>query len=283
MGFFVRACFAGCVGLSCDAFESTGFVVDDLDVVLTFTVATGLKGSGFLVVAAAAVVGFLAAVVSGGRVTSFLAAAAGGGLGCADVVLPVDGAVLTLETVLAVAAVESLVVAVGDLDVADVGLEVERPGEGLVVFDAAGLAALAVVKALVFGAVEGALLATAVVLGLAPLTVSVASFFLGVPFTDGLVPFVTVAAATEVVLASPADLLSGTLVWFLAVVETADVPSGLLGTAPANKDVFTVDVAAVFLPGVAETPEADLTSFAVRFEAVPGRELEAPAEAKSFV
>lgn len=70
MGFFVRACFAGCVGLSCDAFESTGFVVDDLDVVLTFTVATGLKGSGFLVVAAAAVVGFLAAVVSGGRVTS---------------------------------------------------------------------------------------------------------------------------------------------------------------------------------------------------------------------
>lgn len=61
----------------------------------------------------------------------FLAAAAGGGLGCADVVLPVDGAVLTLETVLAVAAVESLVVAVGDLDVADVGLEVERPGEGL--------------------------------------------------------------------------------------------------------------------------------------------------------
>lgn len=62
----------------------------------------------------------------------FLAAAAGGGgLGCADVVLPVDGAVLTLETVLAVAAVESLVVAVGGLDVADVGLEVERPGEGL--------------------------------------------------------------------------------------------------------------------------------------------------------
>lgn len=60
----------------------------------------------------------------------FLAAAAGG-LGCADVVLPVDGAVLTLETVLAVAAVESLVVAVGGLDVADVGLEVERPGEGL--------------------------------------------------------------------------------------------------------------------------------------------------------
>lgn len=61
----------------------------------------------------------------------FLAAAAGGGLGCADVVLPVDGAVLTLEAVLAVAAVESLVVAVGGLDVADVGLEVERPGEGL--------------------------------------------------------------------------------------------------------------------------------------------------------
>lgn len=283
MGFFVRACFAGCVGLNCDAFESTGFVVDDLDVVLTFTVATGLKGSGFLVVAAAAVVGFLAAVVSGGRVTSFLAAAAAGGLSCADVVLPVDGAVLTLETVLAVVVVESLVVAAGGLDVADVGLEAERPGEGLVVFDAAAPAALAVVNALVFGAVEGALLATAVVLGLAPLTVSVASFFLGVPFTDGLVPFVTVAAATEVVLAGPADLLSGTLVWFLAVVETADVPSGLLGTAPANEEVFTVDVAAVFLPGAAETPEADLTSFAVRFEAVPGRELEAPAEAKSFI
>lgn len=64
----MRACFAGCVGLNCDAFESTGFVVDDLDVVLTFTVATGLKGSGFLVVAAA--VGFLTGVVSGGRVTS---------------------------------------------------------------------------------------------------------------------------------------------------------------------------------------------------------------------
>lgn len=56
--------------MNCDAFEFTGFVVDDLDVVLTFTVATGLKGSGFLVVAAAAVVGFLTGVVSGGRVTS---------------------------------------------------------------------------------------------------------------------------------------------------------------------------------------------------------------------
>lgn len=56
--------------MNCDAFESTGFVVDDLDVVLTFTVATGLKGSGFLVAAAAAVVGFLTGVVSGGRVTS---------------------------------------------------------------------------------------------------------------------------------------------------------------------------------------------------------------------
>lgn len=56
--------------MNCDAFESTGFVVDDLNVVLTFTVATGLKGSGFLVVAAAAVVGFLTGVVSGGRVTS---------------------------------------------------------------------------------------------------------------------------------------------------------------------------------------------------------------------
>lgn len=55
--------------MNCDAFESTGFVVDDLDVALTFTVATGLKGSGFLVVAAAAVVGFLTGV-SGGRVTS---------------------------------------------------------------------------------------------------------------------------------------------------------------------------------------------------------------------
>lgn len=54
--------------MNCDAFESTGFVVDDLDVVLTFMVATGLKGSGFLVVAAAA--GFLTGVVSGGRVTS---------------------------------------------------------------------------------------------------------------------------------------------------------------------------------------------------------------------
>lgn len=60
------------------------------------------------------------------------AAAAAGGLGCADVVLPVDGAVLTLETVvLAVGVVESLVVAVGGLDVADVGLEVKRPAEGL--------------------------------------------------------------------------------------------------------------------------------------------------------
>lgn len=62
----------------------------------------------------------------------FLAAAAVGGLGCADVVLPVDGAVLTLETVvLAVGVVESLVVAAGGLDVVDVGREVERIGEGL--------------------------------------------------------------------------------------------------------------------------------------------------------
>lgn len=214
-GFFVRTGFVGCVGLDCVALESTAFVVDDLDAVFTLTVATGLEGSGFLGAAdAAAVVGFLVAVVERGRLTSFLAAAGGGGLGCAAVVLPVDGAALTLETaVLAVGVAESLVVAVGGLEAIDVGREVEGPVAGLVVFDAAAPAALVVVEALVFGAVEGALLvAAAVVLGLAPLTVSVVGFFLGVPFNDDLVPFVTVPAATEVVLVGPADFLSGTLV-----------------------------------------------------------------------
>lgn len=65
-------------------------------------------------------------------------------------------------------------------------------------------------------------------------------------------------------------------------METADAPIGLLGTAPAN-DVFAVVVAAVFLPKAAERLEEDLTSFATRCEALPGRALEAPAEAEGFI
>lgn len=101
-----------------------------------------------------------------------------------------------------------------------------------------------------------------VVLGL---TVSATGLFLRVPFTVvGLVPFVTVAAATEVALAIPTGFLSGTLVWFLTVEETAATRTGLLGTAPAPDVFAVVVVVAVFLTAAAETLLEDLTSFTVR-------------------
>lgn len=229
----------------------------------------GLEGSGFLLAAdAVAVAGFLATAAEGGRLTSFLAAAGLGG--SAAVVLPVDGAVVTLEAaVLAVAVVEGLLVAVVGLVVVVGGRDAEGPVAGLVVFEAAAPTALVVVEVLDFGAVEATvLLGAAVVLGLAPPTVSAPGLFLGMPFTVvGLVPFVAVAAATEVVLAGPADLLSGTLAWVLTVVEAAAAPpTGLLGTAPAD-DAFAVAVAVVLLE--------DFTPFPVRCGAVPGRGLDA--------
>lgn len=69
--------------------------------------------------------------------------------------------------------------------------------------------ALVAVEELDFGRVEATVLfAEAVVLGRASLTVSVPGLFLKEPFpVVGLVPFVTVAAATEVVLAGPAGFL----------------------------------------------------------------------------
>ena len=121
-------------------------------------------------------------------------------------------------------------------------------------------------------------------LGLAALTVSAAVLLLGAPFTAVLVPFVAVAAATDVVLVGPTGFLSGTLVWFLAVEETAATRAGLFGTAPAadaDADAFGIVVAAVFLAEVvfAELLLEDWTLFIVRCDAAPGRELdpEAPA------
>lgn len=186
------------------------------------------------------------------------AAVLGGG---AVVILPVDGAVVSLEAVvLVVAVMEGLVVAVVGLDVVDAGRAVEGAVAGLVLEAAA--TRLAVVEVLGFGAVDAAgLLAVAVVFGLVRLTVSATGFFLGVPFTVDvvvvvLVPFVTVAAATEVVLGGPTGFFSGTLVWFLTEVETATAaPNGLLGTAPAADAAaaFAAVVAAVFLAAAAET------------------------------
>lgn len=255
-------------------------VVDNLEAELVFTVAVGLEGSGFLVAAdVGAVGGFLATAADGGRLISFLAATVLGG--CAVVVLPVEGAVVTLEAVLLAAeVVEGLVVAVVGLDVVNGGREVEGAVAGLVVFETAPAPAFVVVKVLGFRAVDAAgLLEAAVVLGRATFTVSAPGLFLAaVPFTvDGLVPFVAVAAATEVVLAAPTGFLSGTLVWFLTVEETAATPTGLLGTAPTAPDDFVV---AVFLTAAAEALLEDLTSFTARCEAVPGRELdpEAPAD-----
>lgn len=271
--------------MGCDSLVSTAFVVvDHLEAELSFGVAVGLEGSGFLVVtdAVAAVVGFLAAAVEDGRLTSFLAAVAAAVAalgGCAAVNLPVDGAVVTLEAaVLAAAVVEGLAGADVGLDVVDVGRDVEGAVAGLVVLEVVALTALVVVEVLDFGAVEATVLTAAVVLSLAVLTVSGAGFFLAVPFVvGGLVPFVTEAEATEVVLEGPTGFLSGTLVWFLAAVETAATPIGLLGTAPAVDD-FAVVVIVVFLPTAAEALFEDLTSFTVRCEE-PGRglDMETPA------
>lgn len=255
-------------------------VVDHLEAELSFGAAVGLEGSGFLAVsdAVAVVVGFLDAAVEDGRLTSFLAAVAAAAAlgGCAAVNLPGDGAVVALEAaVLAAAVVEGLAVADVGLDVVDVGRDVEGAVAGLVVLEVVALTALVVVEVLGFGAVEATVLLTAaVVLSLAVLTVSGAGFFLAVPFVVvGLVPFVTEAEATEVVLAGPTGFLSGTLVWFLAAVETAATPIGLLGTAPAV-DAFAVVVIVVFLPAAAEALFEDLTSFTVRCEEGPGRGLD---------
>lgn len=238
-------------------------VVDNFEAELIFTAAVGLEGSGFLVaVDVAAAGGFLATAAAGG-LTSFLAATV---LGCcAAVVLPVDGAVVTLDAVvLAVAVVEGFAVAVLGLVVVGAGRDVEGPVAGLVVFERAVAPAFVVVEVLGFGAVDDVgLLVAAVVLGLATLTVSATGFFLTVPFTVvGLVPFVTVAAA-EVVLAGPTGFLSGTLLWFLTVEETVATPIGLLGTAPttAVADAFAAAVVVFF---TAETLLEDLTSFTVR-------------------
>lgn len=250
--------------MDCNTLGSAAFaVVDHLEAELIFTVAVGLEGSGFLVVEdAGAVVGLLATAAEGG-LTSFLATVLGG---CGVVVLPVEDAVVTLEAaVLAVAVVEGLVVVVVGLDVVDVLRDVEGPVAGLVVFETAATPAFAVVEVLGLGAGEAvSLLEAAVVLGLATLTVSAPGFFLAVPFTVvGLVPFVT-DAATEVVLVAPTGFLSGTLLWFLTVEETAATPTGLLGTAPAADDFAVVVVTAVFLTAAAEALLEDLTSFTVR-------------------
>lgn len=102
-----------------------------------------------------------------------------------------------------------------------------------------------------------------VVLGLAALTASATGLLL-VPFTVvGLVPFLAVAAAPEVV----------------CCVAAAAAPSGLLGTAP-DADAFAAVVVIVLLAAAAGTLLEDLTLFITRCEAVPGRELdpEAPAD-----
>lgn len=272
------AVFAGWEDLGCDTLESAGFAVpDDLKAELTFTDAVGLEGSGFL--AAADVVvdgGFLASEAEGGRPTSFLAAAVGLE-GCAAVVLPVEGAAATLGAVLfAAALVMGLVVAVVGLDVVGAGRDVDGAVAGLVILEAAAPVFLGAVGVLGFGGAEAAGLGgPTVVLGFVALTVSV--FFLGTQLDiTGLVPFVTVAA--EVVLVGPTGFLSGTLVWFLAIEEAADAPSGLLGGAPAV-EAFDAIVAVVFLATAEETLLEDLTLFPALWGAVPGRELDPAAPA----
>lgn len=227
--------------------------------------AVGLEGSGLLVEADVVAV-FFATAAEGGRLTSFLAVTAL--RGCAAVVLPVEGAVVTLEAaVLAVAVVEVLTVDVAGLNVVDAGRDVRLPVGGLVAFERVAPVAFVVVEVLGFGAVvAAALLAVAVVLDLATLTFSAAGFFLVMPFTVvGLVLFVAVAAGTEVVLASPTGFLSGTLDWFLTMEEAAVPTAGLLGTAP---DAFAVGT--VFLTASPEAPVDDLT--------VPSRDPEAPVD-----
>ncbi|TNN83713.1 hypothetical protein EYF80_006231 [Liparis tanakae] len=80
-------------------------------------------------------------------------------------------------------------------------------------------------------------------------------------------------AATEAVLVGPTGFLSGTLDGFLTVEETAAPPAGLLDTAPAAEAFAVVAIfltAAVWFEG--------FTPFAVRCEAVPGRDPAAPAD-----
>lgn len=188
-------------------------------------------------------------------------------------VLPVEGAVVILEA--AVFAV------IGGLVVVVAGLEASRDVEGavagLAVFKTAAPSAFTVVEGPDFGPGDTAgLLVVAAGLGLAALTVFVAA-----PFTVvDLVPFVAVVAAAEVVLADPTGFLLGTLVWFLAVEGTAAaVPTGLLGIAPDVEADAVFVVAVVFLTAAvfADALLADLMSFAVRCEAVAGREVDADA------
>lgn len=260
-------------------------VADHLEAELSFAVAVGLEGSGILAAAdVVPVAGLLAPAAGGSRLTSFLAAAVLGG--CAAVVLPVEGAVVTLEAaVLAAAGAEGLVAAVVGLDVEDAGRDVEGPIAVLVVFEMAPLSAFAVVEVLGFVAADDvSLLVVARLLGLAALTVSAAVLLLGAPFTAVLVPFVAVAAATDVVLVGPTGFLSGTLVWFLAAVETAATRAGFFGTAPAadaDAAFAVVVVVVVFLAELvfAELLLEDWTLFVVRCDAAPGRELDPVAPA----
>lgn len=266
---------------------SAAFVVaDHLEAELSFAVAVGLEGSGILAAAdVVPVAGLLAPAAGGSRLTSFLAAAGLGG--CAAVVLPVEGAVVTLEAaVLAAAGAEGLVAAVVGLDVEDAGRDVEGPIAVLVVFEMAPPSAFAVVEVLGFGAADVAsLLVVARLLGLVALTVSAAVLLLGAPFTAVLVPFVAVAAATDVVLVGPTGFLSGTLVWFLAAVETAATRAGFFGTAPAaDADAAFAVVVVVVVVFLAELVFAELlledwTLFVVRCDAAPGRELDPVAPA----
>lgn len=278
-GFLVGVDFAGT--LVCDTLGSAALVVvEHLEAVLSFT---GAVGRGVFLASAAVVAarGLFATVAEVGRLTSFLAATVLGG--CAAVVLPVGGAVLTLEAaVLAAAVVGGFSAAVVGLDVVDAGRDVEGAVVGLVVFEtteATGFVvaptAFDVVEVLGFEAVEAAaLLAGAVVLGLA--TVSATGLFLGTPFTVvGLVPFVAVDAAAEVVLAGPTGFLSGALDRVLTVEEAA-APTGRLGPPPAADAAFVV--VAVFLAAAAETFAEDLTLFTVRCEEVPGLDPEGPAD-----
>lgn len=177
--------------------------------------------------------------------------------------------------VLAVAVVEGLTLDVVGLDVSNAGRDVEGPVAGLVVFEAPATPAFVVVEVPGFGAgYVAALLAVVVVLGRATLTVSATGLFLGMPFTVvGLLPFVAVTAAAEVVLVGPTGFLSGTLDWFLTVEETAAPPTGLLDTAPAAEAFAVV---AIFL--TASVWFEDFTPFAARCEAVPGRDPVAPAD-----
>lgn len=190
-------------------------------------------------------------------------------------VLPVDGAVVTLEAaVLDAAVVAGLVETVLGLDVEDAGRAAKGPFATLVVFGIAPLSGLAVVEVLGFGPVDATgLLELAVLLGLATLEVSAAVLLVVLPFTAGrLVQFVAVAVARDVVLAGPTGLLSTTLVWVFTVGETAATPTSLLGTTPAADAAFAAGAATVFFAEVVfeELLFEDWTLLIERFEAGPG-------------